>query len=316
MEKSGLTSLIRKKATMLGFDACGFAQAEPVSEMVVNDYRHWIQNGFNGEMRYMENNMDKRFNPQLLMDNCKTVAVFAINHYTVKHFSESAPRVAKFAYSVDYHDLVRNKLRTLLNLLAEDGIHLKGRAFCDSAPILERYWAVKAGLGWIGKNQNLIIPGKGSFFFLGILLLDTTLEYDQPMKNRCGRCERCLRACPTRALNKQTLDANKCLSYLTIEKKGDFSSAEHKRMQQSNWIFGCDICQEACPWNRFSTVQTAEIFEPISPLESWSMQDWQLLDETHFNETFKNSCLFRTTYAGIQRNLKSVQTPKKNNTSI
>lgn len=242
MTTTELTQFIHRQATLLGFEACGFAKAEALPELDRTQVADWLKAEFQGKMSYMERNLEKRLNPQLLVEGCKSVMVVALNYFPSQRPLPNAPKVARFAYGLDYHGIIRGKLNTLLQKIREQGIQVNGRAFSDSAPILERYWAWKAGLGWLGKNQNLIMPKQGSYFLLGELLIDLELDYGMPMENRCGSCTKCIQSCPTKALLGNCLDARRCLSYLTIEKKGAFSPEEAKMIGENDWIFGCDIC--------------------------------------------------------------------------
>jgi len=257
-------------------------------------------------MDYMARNTEKRYDPGLLVEGCRSVIVVALNYAPDKVQNPEAPQIAHFAYGKDYHEIIRTKLRDLLQLLNTQGHKVHGRAFADSAPIAERYWASQAGLGWIGKNRQLIIPGKGSRFLLGELLIDVELDYDVPLKNYCGKCRRCLDECPTRALSESSgLDANICLSYLTIEKRGPFDPKEASLVGQNNYVFGCDRCQDVCPWNRFSTRNTLPELQPKESLLSMKRGDFEKMMETEFKMMFSGTCLERTGFEGFIRNLKA-----------
>lgn len=301
---------IRDQARLLGFDACGFARVEALPEEQRTSMDRWLSNGSHGEMSYMGRNLDKRMDPRLLVEGCRSVVVVALNYYPSQHQLPETPKVARFAYGLDYHHIIRGKLNQLLDKIREQGIKVQGRAFSDSAPILERYWAWKAGLGWIGKNQHLIMPGKGSYFLLGELLLDLELEYGMPMQNHCGACSKCLQACPTAALDGNSLAANSCLSYLTIEKKGPFSVNEVKLVGGSNWVFGCDICQEVCPWNRFASANTISELQPTEHFLNLDEAKFRKMNESSFSAYFSGTCLERTGLDNLMRNL-SVLSPKK-----
>jgi len=301
---------IRDQARLLGFDACGFARAEALPEEQRTSMDRWLSNDSHGEMSYMARNLDKRLDPRLLVDNCRSVVVVALNYYPSHHQLPETPKVARFAYGLDYHHIIRGKLNQLLDRIREQGIQVQGRAFSDSAPILERYWAWKAGLGWIGKNQHLIVPGKGSYFLLGELLIDLELEYDMPMQNHCGSCSKCLVTCPTSALNGNRLDANRCISYLTIEKKGLFSTDEATYVGGSNWVFGCDICQEVCPWNRFASANSISELQPTEHFLNLDESKFRKLNESSFSAYFSGTCLERTGLENFKRNLRAI-TPKK-----
>jgi len=302
-----LSTFIRDQARLLGFDACGFARAEPLSEQVQLLMQTWLKEGLQGEMSYMERNLDKRLDPRLLVEGCKSLVVVALNYFPSKTQFSTAPKVARFAYGLDYHPIIRTKLSRLMNKMREQGLQVNGRAFSDSAPIMERYWAMKAGLGWLGKNQNLILPGSGSYFLLGELLIDLELDYSAPMKSCCGSCTKCLEACPTKAIDGHCLDARRCLSYLTIEKKGSFSEQETKMVGENDWIFGCDICQEVCPWNRFSKSNSLVELQPTEHFLQLDETKFRKLNATSFHTYFSGTCLERTGLDGLHRNLATKQ---------
>ena len=301
-----LTTFIRNQAMELGFSACGFAPVKALPETVVKDFKSWLQDERHGSMRYMEQHFEKRMNPGMLVEGSRSVVVVALNYFPDKQPKADNPKIARFAYGQDYHGFIRGKLNLLLENLRKEGVPVKGRAFSDSAPILERYWAVEAGLGWIGKNRLLIVPGMGSYLLLGVLLLDLELEYDTPMSGRCGNCTRCLQGCPTQALDNRGLDAKKCLSYLTIEKKGDFSPDEQERVSQNDWIFGCDRCQEVCPWNRFAVPHSIPELKPSEAFLKLDVHTYKELSPAGFADVFGGTCLERTGFVGLQRNIKFV----------
>jgi len=311
MTPSQTTCFIRQQAALLGFDACGFAKAKNLPETEAEHLKLWLKNGYNGDMTYMSNHLEKRLDPTLLNEGCKSVVVVALNYYPSSERSEF-PKIARFAYGDDYHDLIRNKLRLLMQRIQEEGIPVRGRAFADSAPIAERYWAAQAGLGWIGKNRQLILPGKGSYFLLGVLLIDLELEYGKPIAGRCGSCNRCKEFCPTTALGEDGLDSRKCLSYLTIEKKGAFSMEEKKQMSQNKWVFGCDICQEVCPWNRFAAPHQTPAFSPSKEFIELNTHDFKHLIPEDFDRLFGHSCLKRTGMEGLKRNIEAIQEIRPN----
>jgi epoxyqueuosine reductase len=308
MTTTELSLFIRNQAELLGFDACGFAKAEPLPKKDQINVESWLKDGFHGDMSYMERNLDKRLDPRLLVEGSKSVVMVALNYFPSQSQTPTAPKVARFAYGLDYHFIIRGKLNQLMDKIREQGIQVNGRAFSDSAPILERHLAWKAGLGWQGKNQNLIIPGSGSFFLLGELLIDLDLDYDTPMENRCGSCNKCLQACPTKALNERCLDARRCLSYLTIEKKGPFSEEESKRVGENDWIFGCDICQEVCPWNRFTSANSIPELQPTEHFLQLDENKFRKLNSASFKTYFSGTCLERTGLDGLQRNLAAKTT--------
>lgn len=308
------SSFIKQQALDLGFDACGICKAEFVGEHATY-LQDWLKNRRHAGMRYMENYFDKRTDPSLLLDGspARSVVVTALNYYPSIRRDPSYPGFAYYAYGKDYHDVVRDKLRQLLAFVSSAYTErysgsLSGRVFCDTAPILEKYHAQKAGLGWIGKNTLLIIPGKGSYFFIGIILVDIELEYDEPMKNRCGSCRRCLDACPTQALKDPfILDAANCISYLTIENKGEIPDA--LAGQLSNKVYGCDICAEVCPWNRFASPHSTPEFNPSDSFLQLDRDKLMQLSCEEFKLIFKSSAVKRAGFEGLKRNvlaLKSV----------
>jgi len=305
MTTGELSTFIKKQALELGFDACGFAKAGPISESAMANYGLWLKGKNHAGMQYMEKNQEKRYNPRLLVEGCRSLIVVAINYNPIEKQGLKRPQIAKFAYGKDYHEIIRTKLRTLLQKINETGQVVHGRAFADSAPIAERYWASLAGLGWLGKNHHLIIPGKGSYFLLGELLVDLELEYDVPLSNHCGKCRRCLDACPTNALNETSgVDANRCLSYLTIEKRGPFNEMEALSVKENNCLFGCDKCQDVCPWNRFASGNSIPDFQPKDGFLSMEREDFEKMTEKDFKDFFAGTCLERTGYDGFVRNLK------------
>lgn len=306
MTTSNLSKYVKSQALKLGFEACGIAKASQISESDRLHFHTWIESKNHAEMHYMERNTDKRFDPRSLVEGCRSVIVVALNYEPKVRQKTEAPAIARFAYGKDYHGLIRSKLNTLLQLINETGATTHGRAFADSAPIAERYWANKAGLGWIGKNHQLILPGKGSSSFLGELLVDIDLDYDTPATNRCGVCQRCIDACPTNALSHTSgLNANRCLSYLTIEKKGPFNPMEASLVGESNCLFGCDKCQEVCPWNRFASGNNIPELQPKKEMIFMQRDDFARITEEEFNVLFAGTCLERTGYEGFIRNLNA-----------
>ncbi len=307
MTTTELSLFVQKQAGLLGFDVCGFARAESLPPQEILNVETWLKDGFHGEMSYMEGHPDKRLDPRLLVEGCKSIVVVALNYYPSASQLPSAPKIARFAYGLDYHFIIRRKLNQLMDKIRDLNIQVNGRAFSDSAPIMERYWAWKAGLGWLGKNQNLIIPGKGSYFLMGELLIDLELDYGTPMESRCGTCCKCLNTCPTKAIDGKRLDARRCLSYLTIEKKGSFSVEETKMVGENEWIFGCDICQEVCPWNRFANANSVSELQPTEHFLKLDETKLLKLNDTSFKAYFSGTCLERTGPNGIQRNLAAKQ---------
>lgn len=303
MTTTELSNFIQNQAGLLSFDACGFARAESLPAEETLHLETWLKEGFHGEMSYMGRNLDKRLDPRLLVEGCKSVVVVALNYFPFENQLPTAPKVARFAYGLDYHTIIRGKLNQLMDKIREQGVQVNGRAFSDSAPIMERYLAWKAGLGWLGKNQNLLLPSSGSYFLLGELLIDLELDYGTPIENRCGSCTKCLQACPTQALDGNRLDARRCLSYLTIEKKGPFSAEEAKKVGENNWIFGCDICQEVCPWNRLSKANSIAELQPTEHFLQLDETKFRKLNSASFKTYFSDTCFERTGLDGIHRNL-------------
>lgn len=306
MISSGHTSLIKQYAQQLGFDYCGIAKAEFLNDDA-RRLEQWLNKGFNGKMQYMENHFDLRVNPSKLVPGAKSVITLLLNYYPAQLQHTDAPKISKYAYGQDYHDVIRNKLKQLLQNIKENIGDINGRGFVDSAPVLERAWAAKSGLGWVGKNGNLINKQSGSFFFIATLIIDLELEYDNPIaKDYCGSCTRCIDACPTDAITPdKVIDGSKCISYFTIELK-DALLPENMKGKFDNWMFGCDACQDICPWNRFSKPTKEINFTPAQEILNFSTADWNALTEEQFKMVFKDSAIKRTKYAGIKRNLNFI----------
>lgn len=320
---------IKVEAMRLGFSACGLASAEAVDEETANAFCKWIANGCHAEMSYMQNHEEKRLNPCLLMEGAQTVISVALNYYPETQIPEDKYQIAWYAYGKDYHDVMKTKLNALLEFISKDLSSeriasservaspesslspstetFNARVFCDTAPVLERYWAWRAGLGWIGKNTQLIIPQAGSCFFLGEIIIDAAADaYDTPQRNRCGTCTRCLNACPTKALEAPfRLNSAKCLSYLTIEYRGELPPDTGKKM--GNKIYGCDDCQRACPWNRFAKPSNVEEFRPSPTLLGMQKDDWHCLTEEQYKRLFKGSAVKRAKYQGLMRNIEAAK---------
>lgn len=303
-----LSILIKNKAKELGFDACGIAEvASADTEALFFD--RWIAEGCHAGMKYMENYRDIRLDPAGLVEGARSVISVALNYYPPQKQSPGSPRISYYAYGKDYHIVVKDKLRQLWEYITSlvpvlDSTLPVARFFTDSAPILERYWAWKAGLGWIGKNTNLIISGKGSFFFLGEIVTTLELDYDTPQKNRCGACRRCLDACPTGALERPGhLNANKCISYLTIEHKGDIPSEQASRL--GDRLYGCDTCQEVCPWNRFASPTREAAFSPSPAFLSLKKEDLRCFTRDDYNRIFAGSAVKRAKYEGLIRTINN-----------
>ena len=283
---------------------CGIAKAGLLEEEAPR-LENWLKQGMQGEMHYMENHFDKRLDPRLLVDGAKSVISLGLNYYTEQAQSDpSAPKISKYAFGEDYHQVIKAKLKQLLELINEKIGEVNGRAFVDSAPVLDKAWAKKAGLGWIGKNTNLINTKKGSFFFLAELIVDIELEYDIPSTaDHCGTCTRCIDACPTEAIvAPYVVDGSRCISYLTIELKNEIPREFAGKMD--NWMFGCDVCQDVCPWNRFSVLNHEPAFQPTEPLLEMDRSDWEEITEEVFQKVFKNSAVKRTKFSGLKRNIE------------
>ncbi|WP_231424482.1 MULTISPECIES: tRNA epoxyqueuosine(34) reductase QueG [Pedobacter] len=294
---------IKDEAIRLGFLSCGISKAEFLAEEAPR-LEKWLTQNHHGEMKYMENYFDKRLDPRLLVDDAKSVISLSLNYYTEeKQTDPNAPKISKYAYGLDYHHVIKDKLKELTNFITENIGEVSGRAFVDSAPVLDRAWAKKSGIGWIGKNSNLISKKDGSFFFLAELIIDLELDYDHPFQtDHCGTCTRCLDACPTDAIiAPQVVDGTKCISYLTIELKNEIPNEFKDKM--NNWMFGCDICQDVCPWNRFSKAHTEDAFNPDNGLLDLTKKDLTEITDEVFKKVFKGSAVKRTKLAGLKRNI-------------
>ena len=294
---------IQSKSRELGFDYCGFAKADKL-DADARRLEDWLHKGMHGSMHYMERYFDLRIDPTLLVPDAKSVITLLLNYFPSEEQQPDAPRISKYAYGNDYHDVIRTKLKTLLEWMQQHIGAVNGRGFVDSAPVLERAWASKSGLGWVGKNGNLITKQHGSFFFIATLICDLELEYDLPyQKDYCGTCTRCIDACPTDAiLPDKTINGSQCISYFTIELK-DALIPDTMKGKFENWMFGCDTCQDVCPWNRFSQPAKEAAFQPLPEILNLSTQEWEALTETSFQKLFRHSPLKRTKWKGIQRNL-------------
>lgn len=299
---------IKKEALRLGFDACGISPADNSGEE--ERYMKWIEDNWHADMHYMARNIDKRVDPRLLVEGAKSIISVALNYYPHKKQASHAPQFAYYAYGKDYHDVIRGKLKKLFEFISARQPELTGRYFSDSAPVLERFWAAQAGIGFVGKNSLLIIPGKGSFFFLGELIIDIELEYDSPIAENCGSCTRCLDGCPTSAIEEPyKVNANKCISYQTIENRGEISSYVAPRLK--NYVFGCDICQKVCPWNRVSTPHNTMEFMPNDSFMNLDLKKMLEMDEEEYREVFRGSAVKRAKFAGLKRNVIAVSKTRK-----
>ncbi len=301
---SAYSQLIKAEAKNLGFMFCGIAKAEFLEEEAPR-LENWLKKNMHGEMQYMENHFDKRLDPRLLVDGAKSVISLGFNYYTESQQTDPlAPKISKYAYGIDYHTVIKDKLKQLLQIINDKIGEVGGRAFVDSAPVLDKAWAKKSGMGWIGKNANLINKQSGSFFFLAELIVDLELEYDiEPTADHCGTCTRCIDACPTDAIvGPYVVDGSRCISYLTIELKNEIPQEFKGKME--NWMFGCDICQDVCPWNRFSVLHTEPAFNPHPELLSLNKTDLEEITEDVFQKVFKNSAVKRTKFSGLKRNIE------------
>lgn len=301
--KEQYAKIIKAEAKRLGFLSCGISKAEFLEEEAPR-LEHWLHNNMHGNMHYMENHFDKRLDPTLLVEGSKSVISLTYNYYTdAVQQDADAPKISKYAYGVDYHYVIKDKLNQLLEYIKDEIGDVHGRTFVDSAPIMEKAWAKKSGLGWIGKHSNLITQKVGSYYFIAELIVDLDLEVDHAVTDHCGSCTACIDACPTQAITEPyKVDGSKCISYFTIELKENIPS--EMKGQLDNWMFGCDVCQEVCPWNRFSKNHSEPLFNPNPKLLSMSKKDWEEITQETFNKVFKKSAVKRTKYVGLKRNVR------------
>ncbi len=294
---------IQQEALRLGFMSVGFAKAEFLEEDAVR-LESFLKNNYHGKMSYLENHFDLRVDPRKLVPNAKSVITLLLNYYPEENQSSTAPKIAKYAWGYDYHEVIKEKLKALFAFINKHIGQIDGRGFVDSAPVLERTWANKSGLGWIGKNGNLINKQAGSFFFIATIICDLELAPDPTFKtDHCGTCTRCIDACPTDAIiDNKSIDASKCISYLTIELKDQLIPNEFEG-KMDNWLFGCDVCQDVCPWNRFSKPHTEQAFTAHKEILNLSSQEWEAIEESTFNTLFKHSPLKRSKWKGLHRNI-------------
>ncbi len=303
------TELVKRIARNLGFMYCGVSKAEFLEEEAPR-LTNWLKQNNHGKMSYMENHFDKRLDPTKLVPGAKTVVSLLYNYSVPDEQRHDSFKIAKYAYGEDYHFVIKDKLKSFFTSIQQEIGEVGGRVFVDSAPVLEKSWASKSGLGWVGKNTNLINPKEGSFFFLAELVIDLPLIPDGPIKDYCGTCTKCIDACPTEALKPYEIDGSKCISYLTIELKENVIPSEFKG-KMDDWIFGCDICQDVCPWNRFSKPHNEPRFLPDQKLLEMSKNEWTDLTREVFNEIFKKSAVKRTKYAGLKRNISFIDQKKE-----
>jgi len=289
----------------LGFQYCGISKTEYLEEEA-DRLESWLASAKNGQMSYMANHFDKRLDPRQLVPGAKSVISLMYNYHTeTRQIDSTAPKISTYAFGRDYHKVIKKKLKTFLSRIREEIGEVDGRAFVDSAPVLEKAWAAKSGIGWIGKNSNLIHPKSGSFFFLAELIIDLDLEADGPIKDYCGTCTACIDACPTDAITDYSVDGSRCISYFTIELKEQIPAEVKGRMD--NWMFGCDICQDVCPWNRFSEAHNEPDFHPKEHLLQMEKSDWEEMTEELFDDLFQGSAVKRTGFEGLKRNIKFLE---------
>jgi epoxyqueuosine reductase len=296
--------LIRNKALELGFYSCTFSKATFLEEEAPK-LDEWLTRAYHGKMTYMENHYDKRLDPRVLVEGSRTVVTLLYNYFSEKKQSHTtAPKLSMYAFGEDYHAVVKDKLKSLLEVISHEIGEVNGRAFVDSAPVMDKVWAKRSGAGWIGKHSNLISKKAGSYFFIAELILDLDLEPDGPTKDYCGTCTKCIDACPTEAIvAPYVVDGSRCISYFTIELKDELLPTEFKG-KMDNWMFGCDVCQQVCPWNRFAKPHSEPRFEPHEQLLNLDYKEWSELSEDLFTQLFKNSAVKRTKYDGLKRNIK------------
>lgn len=302
-----MQNFIKQAALSVGFDACGIAKADLLKDDA-DFMKQWLTAGMHGEMSYLARNFEKRVDPRILVDGCKSIVVVLLNYFPTELQNAEAPQIAKYAYSeTDYHTVIKTKLKQLEKRICDEyGVEFVAstqHTFVDSAPVLERRWAERAGLGWIGKHTQLISPVFGSYCFIGVLMLNIELEYDVPIRSRCGNCTKCMDACPTKAIHNGTIDARKCLSYLTIENKNPIP--EEFYSQLSGCALGCDICADVCPWNtKWAKPHSNIDLNPLTKMLSWNNETWQQLTKQDFNTTFRNSAIKRAEFEKLKENLK------------
>ena len=303
--KEKYSRLIKTEAKRLGFLSCGISKAGFLEEEAPR-LEHWLNQNHHGEMKYMENHFDKRLNPTLLVDDAKSVISLLLNYYPSETQNTDSYKISKYAYGQDYHFVIKEKLKELLHSIQTEIGEVSGRAFVDSAPVLDKAWAAKSGLGWIGKNSNLLTQQIGSFYLIAELVVDLDLEYDYATTDHCGTCTACIDSCPTEAIvTPYVVDGSKCISYFTIELKDNIPTEMKGKMD--DWMFGCDVCQDVCPWNRFSKPHNEPLFNPNLELLSFTKKDWEEITEDTFKKVFKNSAVKRTKLEGLIRNIKFIR---------
>ncbi len=300
--KSKYSKFIKAEAKSLGFLSCGISKAGFLEEEAPR-LEKWLKNNAHGEMRYMENHFDKRLDPTKLVEGSKSVVSLLLNYFPSEIQNPESYQLSKYAYGTDYHFVIKDKLKQLLQSIQDEIGEVHGRAFVDSAPVLDKAWAAKSGLGWIGKHSNLLTQKVGSFYFIAELIIDLELEHDHAVTDHCGTCTACIDACPTEAITEPyVVDGSKCISYFTIELKENIP--QEVKGKFNDWMFGCDICQDVCPWNRFSKAHSEPLFNPHPDLLSMTKKDWEEITKETFNKVFKKSAVKRTKFEGLQRNIK------------
>ena len=299
--KQKYSDLIKSEAKRLGFLSCGISKAQFLEEEA-SRLEKWLNNNMHGEMQYMENHFDKRLDPRKLVDNSKSVISLLLNYYPEQEQTANSYKLSKYAYGTDYHFIIKDKLKLLLNYIQDEIGEVQGRAFVDSAPVLDKAWAAKSGLGWIGKHSNLLTQQVGSFYFIAELIVDLELDYDSITSDHCGTCTACIDACPTEAITEPyVVDGSKCISYFTIELKENLPTEFKGKFD--DWMFGCDVCQDVCPWNRFSKPHNEPLFNPHPELLSMTKKDWEEITEDTFKKVFQKSAVKRTKFSGLKRNI-------------
>ena len=298
---SKYSQLIKAEAKRLGFISCGISKAEFLEEEAPR-LENWLKKNMHGEMAYMENHFDKRLDPTKLVPGSKSVISLLLNYFPSELQTSESYKISKYAYGTDYHFVIKDKLKQLMDFISEEIGDVHGRAFVDSAPVLDKAWAAKSGLGWIGKHSNLLTKQLGSFYFIAELIVELDLDYDAPVTDHCGSCTDCIDACPTNAIvADKVVDGSKCISYFTIELKNEIPTSQKGNFE--DWMFGCDICQDVCPWNRFSKSHNEPLFNPNPEMLSMTKKDWEEITEAVFQKIFKNSAVKRTKFAGLKRNI-------------
>jgi len=304
--RSKYSAMIKAEAKHLGFMSCGISKAQFLEDEAPR-LESWLNKNMHGEMRYMENHFDKRLDPTKLVEGSKSVISLLLNYYPKEFQKDGTYKLSKYAYGTDYHFVIKDKLKDLLRFIQTEIGEVNGRAFVDSAPVLDKAWAARSGLGWIGKNSNLLTKQVGSFYFIAELIVDLELDYDTPVTDHCGSCTACIEACPTQAIvEPYKVDGSKCISYFTIELKEELPSYVSEKFD--DWMFGCDICQDVCPWNKFSKPHNEPLFNPHPDLLAFNRKDWEEITRETFNEIFKRSAVKRTKFEGLQRNIRFLKT--------